>query len=465
MKQTYLFLLTVLLTSTFQAQVILEEDINPGVDNSNPANLTIYNGDLYLTADNGSTGSELFRFTSANGAELVEEVNAEGNASASNFVVFNNTLYFTANGDNRTGIDLFSFDGASVDLIELYPDQFSGLFNPLVAYDNIYYVGFDSNFTPNRLISFNGTAGGEVLGSGVESVIGGNFIDFDGGLLLYMESDNIDVGAELYFYNIDSGEFSLIKDIDQGTGGSSISQFTKLNNEIYFEAESDLWKTDGTENGTVIVQTVIDAGVSNVREFFEWNNELYFEGDNGNGDQLWKYNPTTDALTQLSFISGDNDNHDPSDYVIYDGFLYYSAEDGVDSESHLWRTDGSTVEQLNDVLISVSELGVFEDRIFFRAEEEGVTGNELYSLDPNTLSIQNLNSLSELKIYPNPTSELVRFTKDMNGSRYSLFNLSGQLVAEGVVQNNSVDVSSFKGTLLLSVNSQEQQKTFKIISN
>jgi ELWxxDGT repeat protein len=465
MKHFYLLTALMLMASVLKAQVTLEADIRVGNDNSTPTSLTVYNGELLFRANDGTTGSELFKFTLTDGAELVDDINSGGNGSPNNLVVFDDKLFFTGNGDNRTGIDLFSYDGTSVELVELYQDQFSALFNPLIAYNKIYYVGFDSNFTANRLIEFDGTSGGEVSGSGEEAVLGGNFIDYNGGLLLYMRSDNVDVGTELFFYNIDTGTFSLVKDIVEGTGNSGISQFTKLDGEVYFEAESQVWKTNGTETGTVLVQTIADASVSNVREFIEWNGELYFEGDDGNGDQLWKYNPTTDIVTQLSNINGTNTNHDPSDYVVFDGFLYYAAEDANDTESHLWRTDGTSIEQLDDTFVSVSELAVFDNRLFFRAEDDGETGQELFSLDPATLSIQNVNPNAELSIYPNPTRDLVKFTKDINGSDFQIFNLNGQLLSEGKIENDAVDVSKFKGTILLNVNDGREQKSFKVISN
>lgn len=461
-----------LIASVLTAQVTLEEDIRSGTDSSSPTGLSDYNGELLFRANDGTTGNELFKFTLSSGVELVEDIRtgttSSGNPLSStpnNFVIFDGKLFFTAYDPNVSGVDLFSYDGTSVVSESLYQNQFSGLFNPLIAYDRIYYVGFDSSFTPNKLIQFDGTTGSEVPGSGEESVLGGNFIDYNNGLLVYMRSDNVDVGAELFFYDVSANSFSLIKDIDTGTSSSSISQFTKLNGEVYFEAENQVWKTNGTETGTILVSTIDNAGVSSVREFFEWNDELYFEGDDGNGDQLWKYNPTTDVLTQLSNINGANTNHDPSDYVVFDGFLYYAAEDENDTESHLWRTDGSSIEQLNDTFVSVAELEVFDNRLFFRAEEDGVTGNELYSLDPNSLSIQRVNPLAELTIYPNPSRDLVKFTKDVNGSEFQVFNLNGQLLSEGKIENNAVDVSNYKGTLLLNVNNKQQQKSFKIISN
>ncbi|WP_157609321.1 T9SS type A sorting domain-containing protein [Psychroflexus torquis] len=470
MKHIYLLSMLMIISIGLRAQVILEADINSGIENSGPTNLTNFNDELIFRAtngdsDNGGSGRELFRFTTDGSASLITDLRPEGSSSPNNLVVYNNKLFFTAFDTNKGGVDLFSYNGTSANSEGLYPNQFSGLFNPIVAYGKIYFVGFDSNFTPNKFIEYDGTTGGEVSGSGSESVVGGNFIDYNNGFLLYMASDNLDVGIELFFYDLDSSEFSLIKDIDEGTGSSSISEFIKLDGDVYFEAESQVWKTNGSNEGTVLIESIANAGIDNTRAFFAWNGDLYFEGDAGSGDQLWKYNPQNELVIQLSNNTGENMNHDPGDYIVFDGFIYYSAEDETDSETHLWRTNGTNVEQLNETFIDVSELEIFDNRIFFRANEEGITGNELFSFDPNTLSIQSENPFAELKLYPNPTQDLVRFTNNLNGVEYNLYNLKGQLIDNGVIENNSINLSSFKGTLILNVTIDQKQKSFKIISN
>lgn len=468
----YNYLVTFLLVSflCLGQGPVLEADINVGDGNSTPTNLTDFNGELLFRATNGSansggSGNELFKFTVDGGAELVVDLRPGSNSSPNNFIIFNDKLYFTAFDVNVGGVDLFSYDGADVVSESLYETQFSGLFNPVFHNGKLYFAGFDSNFTPNRLIEFDGTTGAEVPGSGDEAVLGGQFIGLGDDLLVYMElaTEPTDVGRELYKYSITNGTFELVKDINPGDGNSNLSNFVLIGDEVYFEALNELWKTDGTEAGTVKI-TAAETDALEVDDFFVWDGILYFEGTNDDGRELWKYDPTTDETTQLTSITGENEDHRPSDFVVYDGFLYYAGRDGNDTNDHLWRTDGQTVEQLDDFIQNVAELAVYDNRIFFRGNEEEVTGNELFSFDPESLSIERVNPLQNLAVYPNPVKNQIHFSQELNGGEFQLFNLQGKLIQQGEIIDQTIPTSVQQGFYLLKVSDVHNfHKTFKII--
>ena len=73
----------------------------------------------------------------------------------------------------------------------------------------------------------------------------------------------------------------MVKDIETGTAGSNLSGMRKVGNTVFFFAGNTkkVWKTDGTEAGTVVVSTQaidihdISYGVPN---FHVFNNELYY---------------------------------------------------------------------------------------------------------------------------------------------------------------------------------------------
>lgn len=448
---------------------VLEADINVGDGNSTPTSLTDFNGELLFRATNGSansggSGIELFKFTVDEGAELVVDLRPGANSSPNNFILFNDKLYFTAFDVNVGGIDLFSYDGTDVVSESLYGNQFSGLFNPVLHNGKIYFAGFDSNFTSNKLIEFDGTIGGEVLGSGEEAVLGGQFIGLGDDLLVYMTlaTEPTDVGRELYKYAILEGTFELVKDINPGGGNSNLSNFVNLGNEVYFRALNELWKSDGLEAGTVKI-TATEAENLEVNNLFVWDGQLYFEGNNEDGRELWKYDPVTDQASRLSFISGSNDDHRPSDFVVYDGYMYYSGRDGNNSEDHLWRTDGITVEQLDNFIISVAQLEIYDNRIFFRGAEDEVTGLELYSFDPESLSVVQINPLNELVVYPNPVQNQIHFSQELPDAHYQLFNLQGKLIQQGEINNQRIQTNLQQGMYLLKVVDQANfNKTFKL---
>jgi len=58
-----------------------------------------------------------------------------------------------------------------------------------------------------------------------------------------------------------------VNDINPGGTNSSPSGFTVFNGALYFQADDgvsgiELWKTDGTANGTVLVKDINPAGNS-----------------------------------------------------------------------------------------------------------------------------------------------------------------------------------------------------------
>ncbi len=48
---------------------------------------------------------------------------------------------------------------------------------------------------------------------------------------------------------------TVVKDFTPGNASSSLEQLTRVGSLIYFVQENDLWKTDGTDAGTVKVFT------------------------------------------------------------------------------------------------------------------------------------------------------------------------------------------------------------------
>ena len=94
-----------------------------------------------------------------------------------------------------------------------------------------------------------------------------------------------------------------------------------MNGELFFSATDDsihgneLWKTDGTEEGTTMVKDIRDGSdSSNPYGFTEFNGELYFVADDGvHGFELWK----TDGTGIGTILVADIDE----DYDSYPGYL------------------------------------------------------------------------------------------------------------------------------------------------
>lgn len=74
-------------------------------------------------------------------------------------------------------------------------------------------------------------------------------------------------------------------------------------------------------------------------------------------------------------------------------------------------------------------------------------------------------AIDEVKIYPNPTSDILNITRTSNNSLFSIYDMSGRLITKGNVNDQKVDVSYLpKGVYIISiVIADNDSKEFKFI--
>lgn len=107
-------------------------------------------------------------------------------------------------------------------------------------------------------------------------------------------------------------QISFFKEINTQEEGSSPANFTEVNGITFFSVKTidgyNLWKTDGTEAGTVAVSNklIIISSVNQpwaAHSFQVFNNELhYFVQNSANTRQLWKTNGDTETLVLDNFF-------------------------------------------------------------------------------------------------------------------------------------------------------------------
>ncbi len=470
MKKLY-FLLSLLMVGTIIfAQPTQVLDINPS-GNSSPNNLFVFDGNIYFGADDSSgtntggtdLGRELWISDGTSGGTLLVKDIRVGSSNSAPFAFFilDGSLYFSANDGG--GSRIWTTDGTDPGTVNTN-NGFSNL-QPIVVGSKAYMT---ATTLSNTFYEFDGTMFQQVpdTGAGTASPIGGVYAALDNNtILVYMEysTDEATTGRELYSYSISTQAYTLVKDINSGTGDASISNMHELNGTMYFEALSNLWQSDGTDMGTAAVSSAV--GIGSVNNVYAWNNLIFFEGDNGtDGDQLYVYNPTAGTTTNISNISGTNSNHDPSDYAEFDGYLYYRGEDANDSSGHLFRTDGSTIEQLDDTIIDVDDIVVLGGKLYFEADN-GSNGNELFTFDPATLSIESVALVSSVSVYPNPTSGVLNVVQNSFDDQldYDLIDLTGKVVKSGQLENSRIDFNAPSGLYLLKLRSKSSVVTKKIV--
>ena len=196
----------------------------------------------------------------------------------------------------------------------------------------------------------------------------------------------------------------LLKEIAPGSTYSYVYDLVPLGETAVFVVETDdgdaLWVTDGTTDGTQFVEHINAAGpYSQVNDITEFNGRAYFSANDGvHGAELWVSDGTEAGTHLLKDINPSNaggggpalaaeggSGRGPSDFTVYNGLLYFAADDGVNGRE-LWVTDGTEtgtrmVKEINPTGDGgVQGLQVVGGKLYFRGSN-GTSGEELWVTD------------------------------------------------------------------------------------
>ncbi len=116
-----------------------------------------------------------------------------------------------------------------------------------------------------------------------------------------------------------------------------------MNGTLYFRANdgangTELWKSDGTSAGTVLVRNISPGASGAFPNYLtNVNGTLYFLADDGtNGSELWKSDGTSAGTAQVRDINPGDYSASARYLTNVNGTLYFTAHDGS-SGSELWE--------------------------------------------------------------------------------------------------------------------------------
>lgn len=247
--------------SALSGGLFLIKDINPGEEGSNPMYLTSGSNGAYLSADNGSSGQELyFSQGDAFSTYLVKDIWPGDNNSSEpmNLIKFDEKVIFTAD-DGQNGRELWITDSTE-----------SGTYM-------IKDINLNGSSSPNELIIMDG--------------------------ILYFMAYTEDYGRELWKSDGTEAGTVMIKDINPGNNSSFYwdSGFWSGNlkvihqGELYFSADdggtygTEVWRSDGTSEGTRIAVDLNPGNNSSWPQFYiSIGEKLFFQGETSEfGRELW----------------------------------------------------------------------------------------------------------------------------------------------------------------------------------
>jgi len=89
---------------------------------------------------------------------------------------------------------------------------------------------------------------------------------------------------------------------------------------------------------------------------------------------------------------------------------------------------------------------------------------QIFEITIPTLSAENLDKIN---LFPNPTNNVLRIESIIQYTHFRLYDLTGQLIEEGVINDNTIDVSDIaKSEYILFIRDHSgKPRKFKIIKN
>ncbi|MCY1073217.1 ELWxxDGT repeat protein [Archangium lansingense] len=165
---------------------------------------------------------------------------------------------------------------------------------------------------------------------------------------------------------------------------------------LYFTANDEvhgfeLWKTDGTPEGTVLVKDIIQAqgGGSMPRDFFLVGETLYFTAEDGvHGRELWKSDGTARGTRLVEDIRPGPVGSEPFGMVrVGEQSILFTADDGSHGREP-WRSDGTRrgTRLIEDIHpgpegSEPSSLSVVAPHLVLFTADDGEHGRELWKSD------------------------------------------------------------------------------------
>ena len=269
----------------------------------------------------------------------------DGSSWPTEFVEFKGDLYFIAEtfneGLGKYFAHLFRVDheaGTAERAIDIPIELIEGV---LISDDHMYFAGLrdDVGFEMFRSDGTNeGTTLTRNIMSGELDANPRNFFEFNG-KVYFAAADSREEGGERPIYNLwvtDGTPFGTRKvapiEIYDATS------FVVFQDELYFTARSEefgweLHKTDGTVNGTVLVEDIAEGEADSQalpKRVFQ-NQLLFLAETEDDGWEIWSYDGNTSTMLETHQGSGDfTDDPDFFRFVEYGNDLIYVGSNPFD---------------------------------------------------------------------------------------------------------------------------------------
>lgn len=510
----------------------------------------VFNNNLYISAKDGSNNA-LYLY---DGTSFTKLITISANDSIRSFLPEGNKLFFSTVTPGLLNIDLYVTEGTPATTKLLHTsDLFASYTGSIAAFKNeVYFSGGEG-----ELWKSDGTPSGTQLVKDINPDDPSNPFILNSVILnnrlIFMANGGAS-GIELWATDGTGAGTVLLKDINPGSGSSNpflmpvynlefnasgeyqnfnyFDRNLNFNGSIFLSADDgvhgvELWKTDGTEAGTVMVKDINSSGDGvNFDSYYYVKTGLFFAGNNGtDGNEPWISDGSAGGTSQIENINPTGDA-DMNILFLYKGDLYINATNGNSAQLDLFKLKGpfislpvtlidlKAVATQNEVKLSwattseknsdhfvversndgnhFSEIGnvnasgtkstatnySFEDQeaynqnaspLFYRLKMIDKDGRSVLS---DIVSVNLQQSQLKFSIFPNPVNNIMNVSLGEGGKegRLRIIDVTGKMILDipVVIAANQmvqkIDVSRLNyGTYILQWNNGEQTQSVKFI--
>ncbi|WP_196893247.1 T9SS type A sorting domain-containing protein [Aureivirga marina] len=372
----------------------LVKDIISGNEGANPKELTLLNNTLFFVGKSENTDFSLYKTDgTADGTTIItDSFSNEFTDENKDLIVYNNQIYFSHNNE------IWTTDGSFSNAHKVLEQE---SFYKFIFNDELYFFGKSSIVSGFGLWKTNGTMEGTVSVYYWDSNV--NKDDFN---IIINENDfyflslNPNSGDVLWKSDGTTQGTMLVKNITENETSLSHLNGTNLNGEILFlspasnvsEIGFDLWKTNGTEEGTILLKSFPQSDFTNRNIALKtFNNEVYFYANDGiYGNEIWKSDGTMEGTVLVKdHFSDENQDIFISDFYVDElnnQLFFFGNTSNPEDFKTLWTTDGTeegTHEFSNKLKIKTTSIFfTFNGKTVFSAYSD-LNGYELWELHEN----------------------------------------------------------------------------------
>jgi ELWxxDGT repeat protein len=393
----------------------LLKDINPGTGSSNPSNfVSLSNGSSFFTADDddADTDKSLFYYSDIRGTQKINLVSQGVTSSKASFITptrnaANNKVVFV--GQNQSSYyEFWLSDGtqAGTKFIESHDPPADPLFgDAIAAFDNevLYGVRTNTNQLQVRKINVQTEQVSIIKDFGTPAFGYLHLFTVVGDIMyfIYYKADGSD---ELWKSDGTAAGTVLVKNLGLGGLHTYLMPITTGSRVVFMlfgtgsTINDSLWVSDGTPHGTYAFKDFArNDTIANIYPEYKEDgtgNALFVSFESpGYGKQVWKTDGTATGTSMLSAFNAPS-GCNPSGYYLDNGFMYF-AGNVLNYGRELFRTTASSYGAFNLVkdfntgagngnpVILGKMPGLTNGDLLIVSANDGTYGQELYAVDAN----------------------------------------------------------------------------------